>query len=67
MFGKQHLLLFLLAGAVAIGGSVAFEPGTLAYQYLQRNVRLNDLQSQVTLHNAAAGSKEAVMPLSVVA
>lgn len=47
----------LASGAVG-GRSIAFEPSATTFQYLQCNVRLNNMDDRVTLVNSALGSED---------
>ena len=54
----------LLASGVAVSRTVAFEPNLGTFRYLAENVRMNDLENRVTMHNAAVGRVEGKLRLT---
>jgi len=48
----------VLAGAVAGARTISFEPGSLAYGFLVKNIRLNNLPDRATARNLALGSRQ---------
>jgi FkbM family methyltransferase len=54
----------LLASAVAGARTIAIEPSPSTFQYLERNVRLNNLGTRVSTLHAALGRKEGRLMLT---
>ncbi len=58
--------VYTILASAAIGAkSISLEPNPSTFDWLKRNIRLNDLEGLVELHNACAGKGEGVVGFDV--
>ncbi|KAB2921916.1 MAG: FkbM family methyltransferase, partial [Candidatus Contendobacter sp.] len=55
----------VLAAAGAGANCIVFEPGSVAFAWLERNVRLNGIAERVELHQQAVGARSGQVALTV--